>query len=155
MNDLNRVFLIGRLGRDAEKRTTQNGQELLNFSMATTKTWRGKEGDRREATEWHNITHWARQPGGLDKLMEYLIKGKLVHIEGEIRTRSWDDKEGQKHYRTEIHAMDVKLLGANAPGGQRQNDGYRQDQDQGRDRRGGGQSSRPEPTEVDLSDIPF
>lgn len=105
---INKVILIGRLGRDPEVKSTPSGSTVAKFSLATDETYTDKSGQKQEKTEWHNIVAW-------DRLAEicgqYLRKGKLVYIEGRIRTDSWDDKEsGQKKYRTEIIARDMKML---------------------------------------------
>lgn len=105
---VNKVILIGRLGRDPEVKSTPSGQTVTKFSLATDEKYTDKSGERQERTEWHNIVAWAR----LGEICgQYLKKGKLVYIEGSIRTDSWDDKEsGQKKYRTEIIARDMKML---------------------------------------------
>jgi single-strand DNA-binding protein len=105
---VNKVILIGRLGRDPEMRSTPSGATVAKFSIATDERYTDRSGAKQERTEWHNIVAW-------DKLAEicgqYLRKGKLVFIEGRIRTESWDDKEtGQKRYRTEIVAREMQML---------------------------------------------
>jgi len=105
---VNKVILIGRLGKDPEVRSTPGGQTVTKFTLATDERFTDKNGEKQERTEWHNIVAWAR----LGEICgQYLRKGKLVYIEGSIRTDSWDDKEsGQKKYRTEIIARDMKML---------------------------------------------
>ena len=105
---VNKVILIGRLGRDPEVRSTPSGSTVAKFSIATDEKFTDKSGERQERTEWHNIVAWAR----LGEICgQYLKKGKLVFIEGSLRTDSWDDKEtGQKKYRTEIVAREMKML---------------------------------------------
>jgi single-strand DNA-binding protein len=105
---VNKVILVGRLGRDPEVRSTPSGQTVAKFSLATDEKFTDKSGQRQERTEWHNIVAWGR----LGEICgQYLKKGKLVYIEGSIRTESWDDKEsGQKKYRTEINAREMKML---------------------------------------------
>ncbi|HEY0788600.1 MAG TPA: single-stranded DNA-binding protein, partial [Thermoanaerobaculia bacterium] len=107
-SSVNKVILVGRLGRDPEVRSTPSGQTVTKFSIATDEKFTDKSGERQERTEWHNIVAWAR----LGEICgQYLKKGKLVYIEGSLRTDSWDDKEtGQKKYRTEIVARDMKML---------------------------------------------
>ncbi|MCS6990033.1 MAG: single-stranded DNA-binding protein [Chloroherpetonaceae bacterium] len=105
---LNKVMLIGRLGADPELRTTPNGNQVVNFNLATDESYKDKNGQKVERTEWHRIVVW-------DKLAEickqYLTKGKLVYIEGRLTTRSWEDKEtGKKNYITEIVATDMTML---------------------------------------------
>jgi single-strand DNA-binding protein len=105
---INKVILVGRLGKDPEIRSTPQGTSVAKFTLATDERFTDKSGERQERTEWHNITAW----GKLGEICgQYLKKGKLVYIEGSIRTDSWDDKEsGQKKYRTEIVARDMKML---------------------------------------------
>jgi len=105
---INKVILIGRLGKDPEVRSIPSGATLVRFSIATDERFTDKSGAKQERTEWHNIVAW-------DKLGEicgqYLKKGKLVYIEGSLRTESWDDKEsGQKRYKTEIVAQRMQML---------------------------------------------
>jgi single-strand DNA-binding protein len=105
---VNRVILVGRLGKDPEIRSTPNGTSVTKFSLATDEKFTDRSGEKQERTEWHNIVAW----GKLGEICgQYLKKGKLVYIEGSIRTDSWDDKEtGQKRYRTEIVAQNMKML---------------------------------------------
>jgi single-strand DNA-binding protein len=105
---INKVILVGRLGKDPEVRSTPGGQSVVKFSLATDERFTDRNGERQERTEWHNIVAW----GKLAEICgQYLRKGKLVYIEGSIKTDSWDDKEsGQKKYRTEIVARDMKML---------------------------------------------
>ena len=104
---LNKVMLIGRLGRDPEIRYTQSGNAVASFSIATSEYWRDKQGQRQEKTEWHDIVAWDRLA---DQAQSYLKKGSMVYIEGKLQTRSWDDPQGQKKYRTEIVANQVRFL---------------------------------------------
>jgi single-strand DNA-binding protein len=106
---INKVILVGRLGRDPELKYTASGTPFCRFSMATDEGWTDKgSGERTERTEWHNIVVW-------DKLAEicnnYLTKGRMVYIEGSLQTREWDDQEGNKRKTTEIRARDMVLLG--------------------------------------------
>ena len=105
---INKVILVGRLGKDPEVRSTPGGTSVAKFSVATDERFTDKNGEKQERTEWHNVVAW----GKLGEICgQYLRKGKLVYIEGSIRTDSWDDKEsGQKKYRTEIVARDMKML---------------------------------------------
>jgi single-strand DNA-binding protein len=105
---VNKAILIGNLGRDPEVRTTTSGQRVANFTLATSRQWTGQDGQRQEKTEWHSIVVW----GKLAEICEkYLVKGKQVYIEGRIETRSWQDKEGQTKYKTEIIADQMTMLG--------------------------------------------
>ena len=105
---INKVILVGRLGKDPEIRSTPGGSTVAKFTVATDEKFTDREGNKQERTEWHNIAAW----GKLGEICgQYLRKGKLVYIEGSIRTDSWDDKEsGQKKYRTEIIANTMKML---------------------------------------------
>jgi len=109
MAGINKVILIGRLGQDPEVRYTPDGTAVANFSIATSEEWKDKNsGEKRERTEWHRIVAWRR----LGEICgEYLSKGRQVYIEGRIQTRSWEDKDGNKRYTTEIIASDVQFLG--------------------------------------------
>ena len=108
MASVNKVILVGRLGKDPEIRSTPSGTSVAKFSMATDDRYTDKAGEKQERTEWHNIVAW----GKLAEICgQYLRKGKLVYIEGSIRTDSWDDKEtGVKKYRTEIIANQMQML---------------------------------------------
>ena len=106
MGSVNKVIILGNLGRDAEVKTTPNGSTVANFSLATTETWKGKDGQKQEKTEWHRVVLWgktAEHVGG------FLTKGKAVYIEGRLQTREWD-KDGQKHYTTEVHVDQFQML---------------------------------------------
>ena len=106
---LNQVILIGHLGRDPELRTTQSGQTVANFSVATNRRWSDRDGNRKEETEWHYVVCWGRQA---EVAGQYLTRGKLVSVEGRLQTRSWDDQQsGQKRYRTEIICRNFQMLG--------------------------------------------
>ena len=109
MASLNKVILIGNLGRDPELRYTTGGTPVANFTMATTDRWKDKaSGERKERTEWHRIVVWAKQA---EIVGEYLHKGKQVYIEGSLRTREWEDRDGNKRYTTEVVAQQVLMLG--------------------------------------------
>src|SRR2546430_256429 len=118
---INKVILIGRLGKDPELKYTASGTPFCRFSMATDDVWNDKaSGERQEKTEWHNIVVWERLA---EICNQYLTKGKLVYIEGSLQTREWDDQEGNKRRTTEIRAREMVMLsggaGDNAGGGQR------------------------------------
>ncbi len=106
---LNRVMLLGNLGADPELRFTQGGQAVLNMRLATTESYLDKDKVRRERTDWHNVVVWGKRGEGLAKI---LTKGSSVFIEGSLRTSSYDNKEGQKVYKTEIHANNILLTGS-------------------------------------------
>ena len=104
----NKVILIGRLGKDPEIRSTPQGTTVAKFTMATDDRYTDRNGEKQERTEWHNIVAWSKLA---EICGQYLKKGKLVYIEGSLRTDSWDDKEtGQKRYRTEIVAQNMQML---------------------------------------------
>ena len=108
MASVNKAILVGNLGRDPELRYLPNGDAVANFSIATTETWKDKEGNKQEATEWHRISFFGRLA---EVCGQYLKKGSAVYIEGSIRTRKWQDKEGQERYTTEIEANEMQMLG--------------------------------------------
>ena len=105
---VNRVMLIGNLGKDPEVRFTPSGRAVARFPLATSEVWNDAEGQRQERTEWHNIVVWGKQA---EIVGQYLTKGRQVYIEGSIRTRQWQDQQGQKRYSTEIVARNVQMLG--------------------------------------------
>jgi single-strand DNA-binding protein len=105
---VNKVILVGNLGKDPELRYTQTGSAVANFSLATSEQWNDRDGKRQERTEWHNIVVWGKQA---EHCGQYLSKGRQVFIEGSIRTRSYDDKTGNKRYITEIVAQRIQFLG--------------------------------------------
>ena len=108
MGSLNRVQIIGNLGKDPEVRAIPSGAKVANFSIATKESYTGKDGQKADKTEWHNIVLWR----GLAEIAEkYLRKGSQVYIEGKLSTRSWDDKDGQKRYITEIIGDNLVMLG--------------------------------------------
>lgn len=112
---VNKVILIGNLGRDPEMRSTQSGQPVANFSIATNRRWNDRQGNRQEQTEWHNIVCFGRQA---EVAGQYLRKGKQIYVEGRIQTRSWDDRQtGEKRYRTEIVCENFQMLGQRGDGG--------------------------------------
>ncbi len=108
MRGVNKVILIGNLGRDPEIRYTTSGQAVSNFTIATTEVRPNKSGEKDEFTEWHRIVAWGRLA---EICGEYLSKGKTVYIEGTLRTRSWEDKEGRKRWTTEVVAQNMQMLG--------------------------------------------
>ena len=108
MASVNKVILIGNLGRDPELRFTGNGNPVANFTIATSSAWTGKDGQKQERIEWHRIVVWGKQA---EICGQYLVKGKQVFIEGSLQTRSWDDRDGNKRYTTEVRAMRVLMLG--------------------------------------------
>jgi len=108
MGSVNKVILVGNLGRDAELRYTPGGTAVSKFSVATTETWNDKSGQRQERTEWHNIDLWGKQA---ETLTEYLVKGKQVYVEGRLQTDEYTDKDGVKRKSTRVRSDRVVLLG--------------------------------------------
>jgi len=110
MSGINKVILIGRLGRDPEVRYTPDGTAIANFSIATSEEWKDKgTGEKKERTEWHRIVAFRR----LGEICgEYLSKGRQIYIEGRLQTRDWQDKDGNKRYTTEIVASQMQMLGS-------------------------------------------
>jgi len=133
MASVNKVILVGRLGQDPEVKYTQSGTAVASFSLATSETWKDKEtGEKKEKTEWHKIVAWRR----LGEICgEYLKKGSLIYIEGALQTRSWEDKDGNKRWTTEVVAHKMQML--DSKGGS---------QDQG---------SQQEPPNIPDDNIPF
>lgn len=113
MSGVNRVILIGRLGRDPELKFTPAGKAVTNFTMATSETWKDDSGERQERTEWHKIQMWGKLA---ETAAKYLSKGSQVYIEGKLQTREWTDKDGQKKYTTEIVASSLVMLGGKGEG---------------------------------------
>ena len=108
MASVNKVILLGNLGRDPEVRFTQGGTPVANFTMATTDRWSDPSGEKKEKTGWHRIVVWGKQA---EIAGEYLRKGRPVFVEGSLQTREWTDREGNKRYTTEVRAQRLQLLG--------------------------------------------
>ena len=109
MAGVNKVILVGRLGRDPEIRYTPSGVAVANFTIATSEQWTNKDGEKEERTEWHKIVAWRR----LGEICgEYLHKGSQVYIEGKLQTKAWEDRDGNKRYTTEVIANTMQMLGA-------------------------------------------
>jgi single-strand DNA-binding protein len=113
MGSVNKVILVGNLGRDAELRYTPGGAAVATLNMATTEVWNDKAGQRQEKTEWHRVVLWGKSA---ESLTEYLTKGKQIYVEGRLQTRQWDDKDGNKRYTTEIRGDRIVLLGGGGGG---------------------------------------
>jgi single-strand DNA-binding protein len=114
VGSVNKVILVGNLGRDAELRYTPGGAAVATLNLATTEVWNDKNSQRQEKTEWHRVVLWGKQA---ESLQEYLTKGKQIYVEGRLQTRQWDDKDGNKRYTTEIKADRITLLGGAGGGG--------------------------------------
>ena len=113
MASVNKVILVGNLGRDPETRNTTGGEAVTNIRLATTDTWKDKAGEKQERTEWHSIVFFGRQA---EIAGEYLKKGRQIYVEGRLQTRKWQDKEGQDRYTTEIVADRMQMLGSREGG---------------------------------------
>jgi single-strand DNA-binding protein len=139
---VNRVILVGRLGRDPETRYTSSGQAVCNFSIATDETYKDRAGERQKRTEWHRIVLWAKLA---EIAQQYLRKGSLVYIEGRIQSRQWDDKEGNKRTSFEIVGTTMRMLGGR---------GEAAPAPAGAEAEAGG-AEAPPPPEITDEDIPF
>ena len=117
---VNKVILVGNLGRDPESRSLPSGQAVVNFSLATSRRYKDRDGNRKDETEWHNIVCFGKSA---EIAAQYLTKGKMIFVEGRIQTRSWDDKDGKKQYRTEIICENFQMLGSKGDGGGRSGGG--------------------------------
>ena len=125
MGSVNKVILVGNLGRDVELRYTASGTAVATLNMATTDVWNDKSGQRQEKTEWHRVVLWGKTA---ESLAEYLLKGRQVYVEGRLQTRQWDDRDGNKRYTTEIRSDRLVLLGGrgSATGGGSRGEGAEQ-----------------------------
>lgn len=145
------MILCGRLGRDAEVRFTPAGQAVATLNLATTETWKDKDGNKQEFTEWSRVVVWGKTA---ENLGPYLLKGKQILVEGKLRTRQWDDKDGVKRYTTEIKADRVNLVGSrgDSNGGGRRDE---RDTDLGIDPAATGAGAGRDASDVPEDDIPF
>lgn len=160
MASVNKVILVGNLGADPETRYTPGGDAVCNIRLATTDSWKDKQtGEKRETTEWHRVVFYRRKA---EIAGQYLKKGSQVYIEGKIKTRKWQDNDGQDRYTTEIEATELQLLGNRGSGGGDHSDSYgggepspppRRDHQGGGGGNGGGGRRGPYPDTDD--DIPF
>lgn len=115
MSGVNKVILLGRLGKDPETRYMTNGDAVTNATLATSENWKDKAGEKQERTEWHNLTFYKK----LSEIAgQYLKKGALIYVEGKLQTRKWQDKEGQDRYTTEIIVNELQMLGGKSEGKQ-------------------------------------
>jgi single-strand DNA-binding protein len=146
MRGVNKVILIGNLGRDPEVRYTKSGTSVATLNLATSESWTDQNGQKQERTEWHRVVAWSKLA---DIAKEYLTKGNQVYIEGKLQTRSWDDRDGNKRYTTEIKADQMIMLGGR--------------RDESSDRGGSssspssppGPEESPEPFNATEDDVPF
>jgi single-strand DNA-binding protein len=137
---INKAILVGRLGKDPEVRYTPEGLMVTNFTVATDEQWRDKAGEKVQKTEWHRIVTFGKLAEICGK---YLVKGKLVFIEGRIQTRSWDDKDGMKRFTTEVVASNMQMLDSKG----------QKDDDNGRDN--SSYPNSPSDVPVPNDDVPF
>jgi len=114
MASVNKVILVGRLGKDPEVRYMPNGEAVANVTLATSETWKDKSGEKQEKTEWHRVTFYRKLA---EIAGEYLKKGSMVYVEGRLETRKWTDKEGKERYTTEIIANEMQMLSSRTGGG--------------------------------------
>ncbi|HEX9813357.1 MAG TPA: single-stranded DNA-binding protein [Myxococcota bacterium] len=145
MASVNKVILVGNLGRDPELRYIPSGQAVANFTLATNERWRDKDGNNQERTEWHRIVVWGKSA---ENCAQFLQKGRSVYIEGKLQTQEWEDKEGNKRKTTEVVAQTVQFLGGR--GGAESAGGSSGDSGSFGGDSGGEGSSGPPP-----SDVPF
>lgn len=146
---LNRVMLLGSLGADPELRHTQGGQAVLNIRLATSESYLDKDKVRRERTDFHNVTVWGKRGEALSKI---LTKGSTIFVEGSLRTSSYDDRDGNKRYKTEINANNIILTGGRGGGGQGRSsddDGSPAESSGGYAPRGGKSAPRNSPPQAD------
>lgn len=139
---LNKCMIIGNLGADPEMRYTANGRAVATFNVATSRTFNGPDGQRREETEWFSVVTWERLA---ETCAQYLTKGRQVYVEGRMQTRSWDGQDGVKHYKTELIAQEVKFLGSPRDGGREGGGGFAPGMAVGADTEG----------DVDPDELPF
>jgi len=151
MGSVNKVILVGNLGRDAELRYTPGGAPVATLNLATTEVWNDKGGQKQEKTEWHRVVLWGKSA---ESLNEYLVKGKQIYVEGRLQTRQWDDKDGNKRYTTEIKADRITLLGGGG-GGARGAGGASAEYSGRGGGGGGGQMDEPPVEPITDDDIPF
>ena len=158
MASVNKVIIVGNLGKDPETRYAPSGDAVTNIVVATTETWKDKaSGEKREATEWHRVVFF----GKLAEIAgQYLKKGSQVYLEGKLKTRKWQDKDGQDRFTTEINADEMKMLGSKGDG--QQQEGQRPQQDNPRDSRFRNTINTPKPPQGQANgfsdmddDIPF
>jgi single-strand DNA-binding protein len=146
MASLNKVMLIGNLGKDPEVRYTTSGQAVASFSIATSEKFKNRNGEMEERTEWHNVVLWGRQA---EIAKDYLAKGKTVFIEGRLQTRKWQDKDGRDRYTTEIVGDRMQFVGPKGDGGGGRQGGGRSSGE------GNPPASYDEPSFNPDDDIPF
>ena len=148
MAGVNKVIIVGRLGKDPEVRTVGNGGTVAQLTVATSENWVDKEGHKQERTEWHRVVAWGKLA---DIIGKHLSKGRQVYVEGRLQTRSWEDQQGQKKYSTEIVASTVQFLGA----ANERSEGSSMSRSNDNDFGGNNQDFGPEPSFDSSEEIPF
>ena len=152
MAGVNKVILVGNLGKDPEIRHLENGRAVTNFPLATSETYKTKDGERVTKTEWHNVVLWTPLAEIAEK---YLNKGSQVYVEGKLTTRSWDDKDGNKRYTTEVVGREMTLLGGRpSEGGDYGNQGQSYGQ-QADSSTSSSKDTTVAPVETEIDDLPF
>ena len=153
MGSVNKVILVGNLGRDAEVRQTTGGAAVATISVATTEVWNDKSsGERQEKTEWHRVVIWGKTA---ENLKDYLTKGKQIYVEGKLQTRKWQDRDGNDKYTTEIRSDRIVLLGSRGGGGGGGGGGDYGSRAPSPGGGGGASGPAPGPPELTEDDIPF
>ena len=154
MGTVNKVIIVGNLGKDAEVRYTTGGSAVATISVATTEVWNDRSsGERQEKTEWHRVVIWGKTA---ENLKDYLTKGKQIYVEGKLQTRKWQDRDGNDKYTTEVRSDRIVLLGGRGGGGGGGADGGDYGSRAPSPSGGGGASGpAPGPPELTEDDIPF
>ena len=155
MASVNKVILVGHLGKDPETRYMPNGDAITNATLATSESWKDKQtGEKKEQTEWHRLVFYRKLA---EIAGQYLKKGSQVYLEGKIKTRKWQDKDGQDRYTTEIEATEMQMLGSRQPGGQSDQGGYQPPPSRPAGGNAGQQQRQPQRQAYDDlgDDIPF
>jgi len=153
MAGVNKVILVGNLGKDPEIRHMENGRAVVNFPIATSETYKTRDGERVTKTEWHNVVLWTPLAEIAEK---YLAKGRQVYIEGKLTTRTWDDKDGNKRYTTEVVGREMTLLGGRPDDGN-SNYGGGESSSFGQETAASSESKNTTvtPVETEIDDLPF
>jgi len=151
---INKVILVGNLGKDPEVRYSPSGQAVANATLATSESWKDKNtGEKQERTEWHRVVFFGRLA---EIAGEYLKKGAQIYVEGRLQTRKWQDKEGQDRYTTEIVANEMQMLGSRSGAGAPADHSFNQDVPANEGQSGGGRTPAKAPAGADFDDdIPF
>jgi single-strand DNA-binding protein len=155
MGSVNKIILVGNLGRDAELRYTPSGDAVLNFSLATTEVWNDKQGQRQEHTQWFRVDFWGKRG---ERIQEYLKRGQRVYVDGRLRLRDYEDRDGNKRISADVRANDVVLLGGRREGAGEAAPGGRSDRFEGHSpaqATTGNQPGNGGSAELSEDDIPF